>query len=230
MPVRGWRSFVVTCAFVAVGGACSSSSSSPPRAQSSPSTSLRSASVTRGTLRLVLGTVDIQRAGAGGNVTIAVRRAVLATAQAYVNNAVLAPLETGRLGASYAAIFDAGIRPAATGPDRATLTDLAVGRTTTMIEQASPVAVGALADQTGALVYASTSFKVTVQATTPKGAFTIARTVELTLQPVGTAWLIVAYRVSVTRTAPVPVRKPKPTPTTRRPRPRTTTTVRKKAP
>jgi hypothetical protein len=228
MPVRGWRLFVVACVFVAVVGACSSSSSSPAPGLSTPSTSSRSAKVTRSTRRLVLGTVDIQRVGGGGNVTTAVRRAVLATAQNYVDNAVLAPLETGRLGASYAAIFDPGIRPAATGPDRATLTDLAVGRTTTMNEQATAVAVNALADQTGALVYASTSFKVTVQATTPKGAFTIARTVELTMQPVGSAWLIVAYRASVTRTAPVPVRKP--TPTTRRPRPRTTTTVRKKAP
>lgn len=218
MPSRSARSLVVACLLVAVAVACSSNSSSPTHPPSSPSTLSLSASASRGTRVLVIGSVEVERAAGGGVVTTAIRHALLSAAQAYVNDAVLSPLETGKLGRSYAAIFDPGIGPAATGPDRATLTDLAVGRTTALNEQATAVAVNAVADQSGALVYASTSFKLKVQATTPKGVITIARTVELTLQPVGRVWLIVAYRISVTRTEPKPTTRARPRTTTTRPK------------
>ena len=149
---------------------------------------------------------------------------MLATAQRYVDSAILAPLETGKLGSGYAALFEPGIRPAAIGPDQSTLTDIVAGKATTMTETSTPVALSALADTSGTLVYAATTFKVTVHATTANGAITINRTVELTLQPDHASWLVVAYRTTVTRTAPT--RAPRTTPTTRRSRPRTTTTVR----
>jgi hypothetical protein len=213
----------VACLFVALLAACSGGGKSS-RGQSSPSSVTQSASASRSTRLLAIGSIDIQRAGRAGVVNAATQRAVLATAQRYVDSAILAPLETGKLGPGYAALFEPGIRPAATGADQGTLTDIVAGKATTMTETSTPVALSALADTSGTLVYAATTFKVTVHATTANGAITINRTVELTLQQDRTSWLVVAYRATVTRTAPT--RAPRTTPTTRRSRPRTTSTVR----
>jgi hypothetical protein len=193
--------------------------------------------VARSTRLLTIGSTDVQRAGTKGNLSDAVRRAVLATAQEYVDSAILAPLETGKLGRGYPALFAAGIRPAATGSDQPVLTDLSVGKTRTLNEQSTPVAVSALVDPFGTLVYVATKFAVKVQATKANGTITIDRAVELTLEPVGRTWLVVAYRVTATRTAPMhktTTTAPRHTTTTTRSRARThttTTTVHgKKAP
>ncbi len=115
---------------------------------------------------------------------------------------MLAPLATGRVSDDYPSIFAPGIRPAATGADRATLTDTAVGRTTTLAEASSPLALSALADPSGALVYVSANFEVTVRATKTNGTIDIDRHIELTMQRIGANWFVVAYRVTVKRTAP----------------------------
>ena len=80
------------------------------------------------------------------------------------------------------------------------LTDLVVGKTTNLTEQSTPVVLSALADNSGALLYLATKFKVNVDATTAGGPITINRNVELTYVRVGRAWLVSAYRVDVTRT------------------------------
>ena len=59
--------------------------------------------------------------------------------------------------------------------------------------------MSALVDPLGTLLYVATKFAVKVQATKANGTFTIDRAVELTLEPVGRTWLVVAYRVTVTR-------------------------------
>ena len=64
-------------------------------------------------------------------------------------------------------------------------------------------------------------FAAKVQATKANGTITIDRTVELTLEPAGSTWVVVAYRVTATRTAPTPK------PTTTAPRHTTTTTGRR---
>jgi len=210
---------------VAFGAGCShgGKQKSTQSAASSPPTPRQSVSVSRSTRLLTIGSIDVQRAGTRGSLSDGVRRAVLATAQEYVDSAILAPLQTGKLGHDYPTVFAAGIRPAATGSDQPVLTDLSVGKTTTLNEQSTPVAVSALVDAFGTLVYVATKFAVKVQATKTNGTFTIDRIVELTLEPVGRTWLVVAYRVTATRTAPTP----KTTTTTPR---QTTTTTRRRAP
>jgi hypothetical protein len=131
------------------------------------------------------------------------RRAVLAGAQRYVDRAILAPLETGKAGRGYPALFVDGLRPAATGVDRNILTDLTVGNTATLVERVSPVALSGLADARGSLLYLATKFSVTVEVTNAGGPMTINRDVELTFAPVGRAWLVTAYRVNMTRIRPV---------------------------
>jgi len=221
----------VASAVVALGAGCSHGSGHQSTlSTSSASASKQSLSVSRSTRLLTIGSTDIQRAGPRGTVSDAMRRAALATAQQYVDSAILAPLETGKLGHDYPTVFAAGIRAAAIGADEPILTDLSVGKTMTLNEQSTPVALSALVDAFGTVVYVATRFAVKVQATTADGTTTIDRAVELTLEPVGRAWLVVAYRVTATRTAPTrkaTTTAPRhPTPTTqRRARPRSTTTT-----
>lgn len=208
MPSTNRRSFapafrlaITVVLVVLLTGACSGKShkktASPPVAQST-----ESGSATRRTHLLRIGTVALQRAGSRGSISVATRNEVLASAQRYVDRAILAPLETGRAGRGYPALFVAGLRPAATGVDTRVLTDLAVGNTATLVEKTSPVALSGLADQSGSLLYLATKFHVAVQATTGGGPMTINRTVELTYVRGEGTWLVTAYRVAVTRTRP----------------------------
>ena len=222
----GRRWIAIACAGTVLGAACSHGSSNHSSPTTTAASATNSASVARTTHVLAIGSTSVQRAGGLGRISRATQRNALASAQRYVNAALLAPLETGKVGPGYSALFDAGIRPAATGADLAVLTDLAVGRTQTSTEAVTPVALSGLADQSGTLLYVATNFRVTVHATRPSGPVTIDRTVELTLTPVGRTWLIAAYLIKVRRTGPAPAaksppkKKPpakKPTPTTRKP-------------
>jgi hypothetical protein len=195
---------VLSIALVGLGlvglGACSGGRR-PGAARPTPS-STQSGAASRVTHLLTVGSTDVQRAGSRGAVSDATRRSVLASAQRYVDRAVLAPLETGNVGRGYAALFVAGIRPAAVGPDVGALTDRAIGETTTLTEQSTPVALSALADKSGALLYLATRFNVQVKATGPRGQVSINRSVELTYEHVGATWLVAAYRIKVTRRTP----------------------------
>ena len=205
--------------------ACSHGGSSRSDATSPPSPSTRTSAAARRARRLTIGSVDVQRSGKSGSVGATTRKSVLESAQRYVDTAILAPLATGKVGVGYGAVFTPGIRPAATGPDLRALTEVGVGKTKTFDESSTPVAVSALADQLGILLYVSTTFRVKVVATVATGTMTIDRRVELTLEPIGRSWLVSAYRTTVKRTAPKRARKA--TTTTRPSHPRTTTTVRK---
>jgi len=223
-----WPAVVVLAVIVGLVGGCSGGGKHSRTATSpSSSTSSASASAARNSHLLTIGSVHVQAAGRPVTLSRATQRAVLAIAQNYVDTAIMTPLEIGKLGREYASLFVPGIRPAVIGPDEPALTELAVGRTTTLSEQSSPVAISALADTSGALLYVATTFNVDVHATKPGGETTIDRRVELTFEPVGHGWSIVAYRVQVTRHAPAPAAPKRPSPhatTTRPPHRRTTTT------
>jgi hypothetical protein len=215
---------LATVVAAAFGAGCSSGGKgSAPSTRSNPApTSKQSVSAARSARLLTIGSTDVERSGSKGTLSAGVRRAVLGLAQEYLNSAILAPLETGKLGPGYPTVFAPGIRAAATGADEPVLTDLSVGKTTGLNEQATPVAVSALVDSSGTLVYAATKFAVKIQATKANGTITIDRSVELTMEPLDKTWVVVAYRVNATRTAPTHKT------TTTAPR-RTTTTTRRRA-
>ena len=224
---RALATMVAAVLFGALFAACSSGGSSK---KTEPSTTTPQHSVTgkaeRSTHALTIGKVDIERAGNGGGIRIATRKAVLAVAQRYVDTAILAPLETGKLGRGYAALFAPGIRPAVTGPDQGILTDLSVGKTTSLKQTSTPVVLSGLLDGFGTPLFLATNFNVNVQATKPGGAITTSRTVELTFEPIGHSWLITAYRATVRRAVPS---KPVPKkPTTQKKPKKTTPTTRKR--
>jgi len=150
---------------------------------------------------LKVGKVDVESAGPNVQIDTTTGRAVLAAAQSYIDNAVFAPLRVGTIGAGYGALFDPGVKAAAIGADRSALTDLDVGKVTSLTTKASPVELSALVGTLGELMYVATDFDLTMKGTVASGRFTMSRHVELTFAQTGKAWLVTAYRVNSVRTS-----------------------------
>jgi hypothetical protein len=151
---------------------------------------------------LKVGKVDVESAGPPNvQIDTATGKAVLATAQSYIDNAVFAPLKVGTIGAGYSALFGPGVKAAAIGTDRRALTDLDVGKATSLATKASPVELSALVGSLGELMYVATDFDLTVKGTIASGKFTMTRHVELTFAKTGKVWLVTAYRVQSVRKA-----------------------------
>jgi hypothetical protein len=150
---------------------------------------------------LALGPIDIQTWGAEVKLSKNTKKKLLGLAQKYFDTAVHDPLGSGKLGTGYAALFEKGVRSAATGRDEKAMTDVSVGQAK-YTESASKVKVSGLADNTGALLYLATNFSMRVDATTAKGPLRITRKVELTYAPSGKNWLVTAYRVKTERKTP----------------------------
>jgi hypothetical protein len=153
-------------------------------------------------LVLKIGKVNVQSAGPPPRVKSSVKQAVLDASQTYVDDAVLAPLDKGKLDPAYAKIFDLGVRNSATGSDRATLTEVRTGKVKAPKATATTVSLDAMGDQTGKLVLVAATFGVDVNATGSGGPVKIQRFAELTFAPEGNRWLVTAYRVGVTRKLP----------------------------
>jgi hypothetical protein len=144
----------------------------------------------------------VQSWGPTTQVPKAAQQALLASANNYVNAAVLTPLDTGKVGGGYANLFDAAVRGNATTSDQDVLTELPVGKVGKYSEKTTPVAINGLADGSGAIVYLATNFAVTTNATTTDGKATLSRDVELTFSPQGKKWVVTAYRVKALRKLP----------------------------
>jgi hypothetical protein len=149
---------------------------------------------------LKVGKVDVESAGPPNvQIDTATGKGVLAAAQGYIDNALFSPLKVGTIGAGFGALFDPGVKPAAVGADRRALTDLDVGKATSLSTTATPVELSALAGKVGELMYVATDFDLSMKGAVASGAFTMTRHVELTFAKSGKAWLITAYRVQSTR-------------------------------
>jgi len=151
-------------------------------------------------LALKIGTIDVQSAGPPARINSSVQQSVLDSSQTYVDDAILAPLEKGRLDQAYAQIFDRGVRRQATGADRATLTEVRTGTLKGLKATATKVRLDGMGDQTGKLVLVAATFGVDVSAKGSGGPVKIQRLAELTFAPDGGRWAVTAYRVGVKRT------------------------------
>jgi hypothetical protein len=189
--------FCISCLALAALAGCSGSGDS---GKSQGSTAAKSAIGTAAALKL--GPVELQAVGFPPNLDKPTKAALLTGAQTYVDSAVYEPLTSGKVGAKYAGLFEAGIRQAATKTDAAAMTETSVGKVEGYTATSTPVAVSGLADATGAIMYLSTNFDVNVKATTDAGPLTIARTVELTWAPKGKGWSVTAYRTAATHKVP----------------------------
>jgi hypothetical protein len=146
-------------------------------------------------LTLELGDVEVQSAGPPAQISKAVQQSVLDASQAYVDDAILGPLEDGKLDGDYAKLFDAEVRKAATGRDQATVTETRTGSIKPDKATATKVRLDGLADQTGKVVLVAATFGVDVSG---KNA-TIKRLSELTFAEEQGEWVVTAYRVGVQR-------------------------------
>jgi len=153
-------------------------------------------------LALKIGTIDVQSAGPPARINSSVQQSVLDSSQTYVDDAILAPLEKGRLDQAYAQIFDRGVRRQATGADRATLTEVRTGTLKGLKATATKVRLDGMGDQTGKLVLVAATFGVDVSAKGSGGPVKIQRLAELTFAPESGRWVVTAYRVGVTRSTP----------------------------
>jgi len=151
---------------------------------------------------LRIGSVDVESAGPQEQIPTAVGKAVLTSAQAYIDNAMFSPLQNGTIGVHYPYLFDSGVKPAATGADEGALTDLGVGKVEKLSTTATPVALSALVGNLGDFMYVATNFDVVVKGNVDAGPLTITHHVELTFAPQGKAWLVTAYRVQTVRKLP----------------------------
>jgi hypothetical protein len=146
-------------------------------------------------LRLEIGDVAVESAGPPAKISTSTQQSVLDSSQAYVDAAILGPLENGKLGRTYAQLFDSGVRAAATGHDEATITEVRTGKNTPEKATATKVRLDGLGDPTGKVVLVAATFGVDV---TIKGA-KIQRLTELTFANEHDKWVVTAYRVGVKR-------------------------------
>jgi hypothetical protein len=151
-------------------------------------------------LRLRIGTVSIQNTGPPAKIQAPVRRAVLDATQVYVDDAILAPLKSGRVDTGYQSMFDSGVKSAAAGPDRPALTEGSTGVVRGAVHAtASPLRIDGIGDQSGKIALVATTFGLTVKASTPAGPLTITRLTELTFANEFGKWRVTAYKVVVRR-------------------------------
>jgi len=151
-------------------------------------------------LKLVIGQVDVQSAGPPAKVKAALQRSLLQATQTYVNDAIIAPLDTGKVVDGYETMFDPFVKGPASKQDRAALTEESTGKAKgRLTSTASPVRLDGLGDQTGQISLVAATFTMNVKATTPAGAVTIRRHTELTFADEFGKWVVTAYRVTVRR-------------------------------
>lgn len=192
---------VVVLVFVVGLAACSGDgkkNAAPPAPRIEPTAFVKFAP-------LKLGSVNVASAGAKVDLDASTRNAALAQTRAYVDAAVHTPIETGKIGAGYANVFEPALRAAATGKDRGALTDESVGKASNYSEAAQPVAVSAIADGFGNVLYVATNFTLTGKAKVDGQPLNIVRRVELTLAPQDAKnkeWRVAAYRILTVRKAP----------------------------
>jgi hypothetical protein len=147
-------------------------------------------------LTLEIGEVAVESAGPVAKISNSTQQSVLDSSQKYVDEAILAPLEKGKLEKSYAQLFDSGVRTSATGRDEATVTEARTGKSAPVKATATKVRLDGMADPTGKVVLVAATFGVDLNAKGVK----IQRLTELTFASDHGKWVVTAYRVGVKRT------------------------------
>jgi hypothetical protein len=152
-------------------------------------------------LKLVIGPVHVQSIGPPAQLPKSLRRALLATAQRYVDDAIIAPLEQGHAIPGYAKMYDPGVKGRALGRDLDKLTEVKMGfRRKRVFASASRVRVDALGAPSGRVALVALTWSLNVDTITSKGRLAIRRHTELTFDKEFGKWLVTAYRVDVERT------------------------------
>jgi hypothetical protein len=153
-------------------------------------------------VELRLASIDMESAGPAINLDDKTKTAVMTLTRQYVEDAIVKPLLTGKSQKAYASLFGPTISAAATGTDRAALTDDAVGKVNGEITApTTQVVMSALVGTDGSVPFIATDFNLNLSSKLGSEPLKIKRHVELTFQksPDG-HFLVTAYRAIATRT------------------------------
>lgn len=160
-------------------------------------------------VQIPAGPVDVARAGAGGDFTDAQAAAVRDTVARYLSGASVEPFSRSAPPSGLETVFTADALTAATGVDRAALTDADLpGPTANPKLTVAPVAITALLDANGAPVYASATIDQQLEAPVAGGIVGVRRAGDLVLEPCAApgcpdgAFRVRAYSILVQRTLP----------------------------
>lgn len=154
---------------------------------------------------LEAGPAAVSSAGPDVALGADVTKAVMKVLDGYVDAAVAAPLATGKPAKKIEKYF--GLRVVThvgpDGPDRAALTEDGTPKVTSDVTiAAKPVALTALADQSGQVLMVSASIDLRLKTKIDGEPLQIVRTGEVLLEPVQGKWQITGYDIDVKRTTP----------------------------
>lgn len=190
-------------ALAIVATACSGSSKkhSRPGATTStaPGSSTTGATAASVTLRVVRRPAAVVAVGAHGRLD-GIERAADGVVNRYLQLASVAPLQRGRLGDGITALFTPGAAARLRTTDATVLTDAALGSADASAELVAATKLTTLVDANGRAIEISAGLQERFDATTVKGRFTVVRSGELVLVPVGPSWRISGYDLTLTRT------------------------------
>ena len=149
---------------------------------------------------IAAGPVTIAASGAAATLSDADRTAVVDTVRRYVTAASIDPLQ-GRPVGELAVVFTPSATTQVKGPDRAAMLDDELPKATGKVTAtATPLAMTALSDPTGAIVLVGVNLDLHLRAAAAKGPVDVKRTGALVLAKDGDSWKIASFRVTVDRT------------------------------
>ena len=187
-------SMVIVVALAVVLGACSGGSAKAHTTKPARITS---------SVALKLTTTNVESAGPAVAFPADVRDQAAQVVNTYVEDAVVAPLRTGVSDPKLTQVFASDAAARLTGPDRAVLTDDGVEKATGSIAASTAdVALTALADTGGKLLFVSAALTLDVRAPVAGGTLHVTRFGDLLLAPAGGTWRVAGYDLAVTRDGP----------------------------
>jgi hypothetical protein len=200
-PLFSWcaRALAVLIAVALVG--CGGNDDDDARRNDNSQSAAQKVEVPGADVELRLTSVDVQSVGPGVTLDDDTKAAVMKQARTYVEEAIVRPLLQGGKSKRYAKLFAPPVTAAATGADRAALTDEEVGKVGgDVTAPAAKVAMHALAGPDGSVQFIATNFSLNLRSTLGGKPLSIKRRTELTFEqaPNG-GWLVTAYRILATR-------------------------------
>ncbi|HEX4775267.1 MAG TPA: hypothetical protein VFW74_00710 [Acidimicrobiia bacterium] len=187
-------SMVIVVALAVVLGACSGGSA---KAHTTKPARINSS------VALKLTTTNVESAGPAVAFPADVRDQTAQVVNTYVEDAVVAALRTGVSDPKLTQVFAPDAAARLTGPDHAVLTDDGVEKATGSIAASTAdVALTALADTGGKLLFVSAALTLDVRAPVAGGTLHVTRFGDLLLAPAGGTWRVAGYDLAVTRDGP----------------------------
>jgi len=174
--------------------------SESPRVSGAPKSALTTAATPIATSRISIGNVSLHNVGPYTPLPRPLRARITTLVRRYIREAIISPLERGRTLPGYRGMFGLGIRPLALERDIRVLTEAGTNFHKRSVRlTASPMKVDVLGTTTGLVGLVATRFRLSIDASTPRGSFADRRATEFTFARERGHWYVTAYRAYVHR-------------------------------